>query len=746
MPPIPLVPQTEKPPSRHPMLVPGLVLAASFAASMLITRFVPRPASLIETTLFHQTGAGWERVRQPADPPDEVHISPAGMVWSSAQRGSGMSRLEGPKWRRFSRADFGTRSGYLKGRFVLDGESVWAASSEGVLRWDGQRWHCYREAVASKYAYSIVAAAGHVWVIDYWGSLSEFDGTRWTIRKLDLPGVNWKEDRGPWPQLARTSDGALWLVRDGVWRFDGSRWTALRCPGSSLVDAWFVGVTGDRVWLRDDSTLRSVSADGRMWAAYKMETTVNDVASAPGHIWLATGGGILEWAGPGWRRVAFSGNDRSIRSLDVGPDGRLWAVGVAQGMAFYLWLARCLPLLVGLATLFWMARIRSRQKRVEDERVRQAVQLATGEVPEQLRHVQQFGVAASNPWKAILVFAGTFIAAIVAYEVVRHWWRREPWWMVVVFVVAIHLVVTFLQSLVRRKPLPSDPIGPGGQSRYDWGKTWKALGAGVVFLVLFNIPHVSGYFYLALIVLPLAYQLLDVRLTIRSVNRTDYDGALRSVRLFHFFSPQGGVTLRQSGIILLLAGRYREAEDALRRSLAGLSAGPDQAVALDYLGETLMELGRNEEAQRSFEASLHAAPGFRRPYRGMAEIVLRQGRSPQQALEYVEQVRGGRGFSWTGRLNRKTEDDYWALKAWALAEVGRSGEVALAIEAAFKATNKKSRTEMAATSYRCGMAMQATGNQSAANEYFKRAQELDPHGRRGTLAKAALHTHSVWGD
>jgi hypothetical protein len=43
------------------------------------------------------------------------------------------------------------------------------------------------------------------------------------------------------------------------------------------------------------------------------------------------------------------------------------------------------------------------------------------------------------------------------------------------------------------------------------------------------------------------------------------------------------------------------------------------------------------------------------------------------------------------------------------------------------------------------MAMQAIGNQPAANDYFKRAQELDPHGRRGTLAQAALHAHSVWG-
>jgi hypothetical protein len=43
------------------------------------------------------------------------------------------------------------------------------------------------------------------------------------------------------------------------------------------------------------------------------------------------------------------------------------------------------------------------------------------------------------------------------------------------------------------------------------------------------------------------------------------------------------------------------------------------------------------------------------------------------------------------------------------------------------------------------MAMQALANEPAAREHFKLAEQFDPHGRRGSLAKAALRESGVWG-
>jgi hypothetical protein len=41
------------------------------------------------------------------------------------------------------------------------------------------------------------------------------------------------------------------------------------------------------------------------------------------------------------------------------------------------------------------------------------------------------------------------------------------------------------------------------------------------------------------------------------------------------------------------------------------------------------------------------------------------------------------------------------------------------------------------------MAMQASGNEVVANGYFQQAQNLDPAGRRGLLARAAAGDRAV---
>jgi tetratricopeptide (TPR) repeat protein len=178
--------------------------------------------------------------------------------------------------------------------------------------------------------------------------------------------------------------------------------------------------------------------------------------------------------------------------------------------------------------------------------------------------------------------------------------------------------------------------------------------------------------------------------------------------------------------------------------VAGLRSRKAQARALELLADALLEQGRYDEALRSYEAALHAAPGFRRPYRGMTELVLRQGHDPARALEYVENIVGPSGPTW----NRWTEngqaiDDYWSLKAWALAELGRGAEVAPAVAEAIRKTNPKSKPDLAATWRRLGMAMQAMGRQAEADEYLKKARDADPHGRWSALARATSGERSV---
>src|SRR6202044_2360916 len=191
----------------------------------------------------------------------------------------------------------------------------------------------------------------------------------------------------------------------------------------------------------------------------------------------------------------------------------------------------------------------------------------------------------------------------------------------------------------------------------------------------------------------------------------DYDGATNIVRWFHFYNPSSIESLRMRGHILVSAGHYREAEEILRRSLAGAQARDSYGSALEYLGDALMEQGRYDEAMRSYEAALHAFPWLRRPYRGMAEMLLRQGRQTGQALEWIEKIVDFDGLTFAQRKrNGPPQDDYWALKGWAQGVLGRRKDAEASIENAMKATDKRTLPDLATTYYRAGMAMRALGN------------------------------------
>jgi len=738
-----------------------LLLALVFAGMHLWIRWMP--SSLPHTAVFRQTDSGWQRLPPLAGNLEILRISPRGTVWASTWSPDGLSRLEGGTWRRYGSADFGTTSDSI-GRFTLDGEDVWAAALEGVLHWDGRRWQCYRNAGASSHASSIVAAGGQVWTISYQGVLSHFAGGQWTTRQVDLPGLKKTGDSYIMPlALARTSDGALWLLWKGLWRFNGASWIPTAPRGLDLTYPRLAGVDGNSIWVSDWKSLWSISSDGSTATAHSRaqmglteDESIDSSVSSQGRTWFTTGDGIVEFDGAAWRRIAPPREGvTEIESVQLAPDGKLWVIGSIPNPAYerwrHLYWAVPLALLLGmLAGLAWLYRRSSRHRLLEHQRVRQAVEHATGEAPEALLRTEKKLTRASSWWGG-LAFVGTIVGALIGYTLLRRIWPTAPSWTFLVIALALHVGGTLLHSLVKRTPKPWDPIGPGGPPRYEWAKSWKTLAGAVAVFLLMNVPEVpqfvAGHFVWiwAAFGLALFHRLLSIKLLNTAVGRGDYEGALRIIRWFYFYHPGGGFPLRLRGFVLLVAGRYREAEDTLRRAVSLLRSGQDHAFALQHLGHALSELGREDEAMRSFEAALHALPGSRLPYCGMAEQLLRQAKDPARALTYIERIVDTSGVPLSLRpLNRRILDDYWGLKAWALAELGRSGEVAAAIENALKATPRKSVIALAATWYRAGMALQTIGDQAAANDYFRRARNADPHGRWGGLAAAALRAPAAW--
>ncbi len=719
--------------------LPLILLALLIAAFVVGLKCLP-VSGVNGGLVFHQTATGWQKKPSPKGYMETLRVSSGGTPWALTARPSGLSRWDGAAWQYNQETDLGPEAVDFTHDFALDGEQVWMVTEKGALHWDGRQWHSDHKVTAGPGA-SIVAGGGEVWVIDGGGKYSHFDGTRWQSEPLVLPAVKWARDEdADDPKLARTEDGSVWLAYQGLWRYEEASW--VRVLDQEVV---LLGNGSGRLWFSDLHGLQSVSSEGKHITAYPSVKLVFQAAPAGNRTVFTSTKKILEFDGAQWRELALPGEAMGpMHGIGAASDGRLWMTAGPSPVMFrrLLYAMMLLPLLI-IAVFCWLSWLGRKRQREQHRLVAQAVQHATGEVPEELEAgAQKLNFGSPFLW----------IATGVAYFILRMIWPQAPYWSAPANGLAIHLAITFRRSLVKRRPNPSDPIGPGAPSRYDWSKTWKAVAGSAALLLVINLDRLPmfhflrGYWLFAVVLVPAFYHGFAGGLLNRALRRGDYDGALKVIRWSHFYNPSGIGAFRLSGHVLLAAGRYREADDTLRRSLASSQAGESYGSALEFLGDTLLEQGRYDEALRSYQAALQAFPWRRRPYRGMAEMLLRRDQNAARALDYVEKIVDFSGLTWRQKkLNGHPQDDYWALKAWALARLGRGSEVAAAIEGAVKNTSKKCSPDLACTHYRAGMAMQAVGNPTAAREHFRLAVQFDPKGRRGTLANAALRETSVWG-
>ena len=271
--------------------------------------------------------------------------------------------------------------------------SLWAAAADGaVLHWDGSSWSRLDagrpnpDAVVSSIA---VDAAGRVWLgwtqdpappDSSW--LARHDGTSWTaFDATDAAPLG-----GPVRQIARLSDGGIWVATaGGLARFDGLRWTDATAGKPGGHDTWSVAEAPDgTVWVASyDLSAQGTSVarlEGGSWTSYGPSdglpgpnpsgSTAATVVPTRDGVYAATGAGIFTLSGSSWDRVwpvtlgpldlgwvlavsrdevwtwsingswHFSGdawarepigpgNERgSVSELTLAPDGTVWAASI----------------------------------------------------------------------------------------------------------------------------------------------------------------------------------------------------------------------------------------------------------------------------------------------------------------------------------------------------------------------------------------------------------------------------------
>ena len=276
----------------------------------------------------------------------DLAFAPDGALWAASYEGLVRWDLAADRAQRFDQAAGLPAPGVLSLAFAPDG-SLWAGTQAGVARFDGARWTAYplRSASVTDIIYDIaVAPDGVVWAGADRGA-SAFDGRTWR----NFTPADGLADALVW-QVAPAPDGTVWFSTHGggVSRFDPSsgRWTTFTAPDSfPLANARKLVIGPDGLpWVHIgyDNVYRF---DGRQWVlAYAAGggQWVCDLAfDAGGAPWIATcdgwhvhGGGLVYQDGGEWRAITTADGlvADDLTALALRPDGVI-AVGSRQGIS-----------------------------------------------------------------------------------------------------------------------------------------------------------------------------------------------------------------------------------------------------------------------------------------------------------------------------------------------------------------------------------------------------------------------------
>lgn len=219
----------------------------------------------------------------------------------------------------------------------------------------------------------------------------------------------------------------------------------------------------------------------------------------------------------------------------------------------------------------------------------------------------------------------------------------------------------------------------------------------------------------------------------------DYQPALEeNERLLRWFGDSSTVHFFRAQT-LCFSGRLPEAEEAFRIGLEkGQKAGrPLQAAGLCGLGRALLEQGKFGTATTILDASAKIYPWFG-AWEGLAEMLVQQ-KEPTRALQLLDKaIEPG-----DPRTKRHRGGSLRAIRAQALAMLGRIDEAASDLQKTIEGTNQNSVPELAENYWRSGVALLAMHREDDAIKQFEQAKGIDPNGLYGTRSAAALRQGAV---
>lgn len=206
---------------------------------------------------------------------------------------------------------------YTNANFIadlaLDGSTLWAASSGGLVEWDiSTGTYVKYHPTTSPLTEMGVKAVWLNWGGKHWfgtnGAVNTFDGATWgTISNDRLLSIN---------DMAKDAAGNLWFASGfyGIFKFNGSTWTNYtKDDGLASNTATTIAAEGNIIWVGTGGSGIS-RFDGTSWTTYKIgdlssiDNTIHDIAIAPnGTKWFGSGNGMGGSGGGGGTLTSFDG-------------------------------------------------------------------------------------------------------------------------------------------------------------------------------------------------------------------------------------------------------------------------------------------------------------------------------------------------------------------------------------------------------------------------------------------------------
>lgn len=226
---------------------------------------------------------------------------------------------------------------------------VWLATSDGVVRFDGEVMEIHTEASGLPSADVTALMSGPdglVWAAtsgnEQQVEISVFDGTRWRPHPFrDLSGE--QLSNSVVLDVLGTPDGDVWLATPaGIERFSDGAWTAYSqqdgLPGRSVTDlVWAAGA----LWAGTDSGLARFS--GSRWEPFGAASddqrgpAIQTLASAPnGDLWLSLEqgwpNGLRVFNGAGWQTIDLLSDTSFLREVAFEPPSNRFPSGRAVAL------------------------------------------------------------------------------------------------------------------------------------------------------------------------------------------------------------------------------------------------------------------------------------------------------------------------------------------------------------------------------------------------------------------------------